>query len=183
MTLVSASECPHVARAFLQRRNVPLAETSRERAAWILIFSNFHLKICKCWEYLPVRILIVICRDRNSITEASLWRENTSRLILIRGNFILTKLVFFFVSLFVIGRVKVAGMKINSIEIRPVTDKSQVERNYWRFCGAKVNDYSHETCDVTKEKSRSGRTIFLIKYTWFTVSAGLITRQGYSIQE
>lgn len=113
---------------------------------------------------MPVRILIVICRDRNSITEASLWRENTSRLILIRGNFILTKLVFFFVSLFVIGRVKVAGM--NSIEIRPVTDKSQVERNYWRFCGAKVNDYSHETCDVTKEKShrRSGRTIFLIKY-------------------
>lgn len=77
---------------------------------------------------MPVRILIVICRDRNSITEASLWRENTSRLILIRGNFILTKLVFFFVSLFVIGRVKVAGM--NSIEIRPVTDKSQVERNY-----------------------------------------------------
>lgn len=116
---------------------------------------------------MPVRILIVICRDRNSITEASLWRENTSRLILIRGNFILTKLVFFFVSLFVIGRVKGAGMKINSIEIRPVTDKSQVERNYWRFCGAKVNDYSHETCDVTKEKSlrRSGRTIFLIKYT------------------
>lgn len=115
---------------------------------------------------MPVRILIVICRDRNSM-EASLWRENTSRLILIRGNFILTKLVFFFVSLFVIGRVKIAGMKINSIEIRPVTDKSQVERNYWRFCGAKVNDYSRETCDVTKEKSRrrSGRTIFLIKYT------------------
>lgn len=44
-------------------------------------------------------------------------------MILIRGNFILTKLVFFFVSLFVIGRVKVAGMKINSIEIRPINHR------------------------------------------------------------
>lgn len=66
-------------------------------------FNLFQLsfKNLQMLEYLPVRILIVICRDRNSM-EASLWRENTSRLILIRGNFILTKLVFFFVSLFVI---------------------------------------------------------------------------------